>query len=181
LALINEILDLSKIEAGKMELSLVPTNLDQLVEDVRSMTTTLASEKGNELVVDITHLGEADVDDTKMRQCLFNLLSNACKFTKDGVVRLEGRRTGDTLRFLVQDSGIGMTPEQLAKLFQPFVQADSSTTRKFGGTGLGLTITRELARLMGGDVTVTSIPGVGSTFELELKIATQADQVVLAA
>jgi signal transduction histidine kinase len=181
LALINEILDLSKIEAGKMELSLVPTNLDQLVEDVRSMTTTLANEKGNELVVDITHLGEADVDDTKMRQCLFNLLSNACKFTKDGVVRLEGRRSGDTLTFLIQDSGIGMTLEQLAKLFQPFVQADSSTTRKFGGTGLGLTITRELARLMGGDVSVTSIPGVGSTFELELKIAARIDQEVLAA
>ncbi len=181
LALINEILDLSKIEAGKMELSLVPTNLDQLVEDVRSMTSTLASEKGNDLVVDITPLGEAHVDDTKMRQCLFNLLSNACKFTNNGVVRLEGRRIGDTLRFLVQDSGIGMTPEQLAKLFQPFVQADSSTTRKFGGTGLGLTITRELARLMGGDVSVTSIPGVGSTFELELKIAVQVDEEVLAA
>jgi signal transduction histidine kinase len=181
LALINEILDLSKIEAGKMELSLVPTNLDQLVEDVRSMTTTLAGEKGNQLVVDVTSLGEADVDDTKMRQCLFNLLSNACKFTKDGVVRLEGRRNGDTLRFLIQDSGIGMTQEQLAKLFQPFVQADNSTTRKFGGTGLGLTITRELARLMGGDVSVTSVPGVGSTFQLDLKISAQTAQRVIAA
>jgi signal transduction histidine kinase len=181
LALINEILDLSKIEAGKMELSLVPTNLEKLVEDVQSMTATLASEKGNELVFDVSNIGEGDVDDTKLRQCLFNLLSNACKFTKGGVVRLEGRRDGDKLTFLVQDSGIGMTPEQLAKLFQPFVQADSSTTRKFGGTGLGLTITRELARLMGGDVTVTSIPDVGSTFELTVQIGVQAVEESLAA
>jgi signal transduction histidine kinase/PAS domain-containing protein len=173
LALINEILDLSKIEAGKMELSLVPTNLNTLVEDVQSMTNTLAAEKGNELVVDLCDLGEADVDDTKMRQCLFNLLSNACKFTQNGTIRLEGRREGTVLNFLIQDTGIGMTKEQVAKLFQPFVQADSSTTRKFGGTGLGLTITRELARLMGGDVTVTSIPGVGSTFALTMNIGTQ--------
>jgi PAS domain S-box-containing protein len=173
LALINEILDLSKIEAGKMELSLVPTDLNALVEDVQSMTKTLAGEKENELVVDVTDLGSADVDDTKMRQCLFNLLSNACKFTEGGTVRLEGRREGDMLHFLIQDSGIGMTKEQVAKLFQPFVQADSSTTRKFGGTGLGLTITRELARLMGGDVTVTSIQGVGSTFALTLNVGKQ--------
>jgi signal transduction histidine kinase len=181
LALINEILDLSKIEAGKMELSLVPTNIEKLVEDVQSMTQTLASEKGNELVFDIEDLGDAEIDDTKLRQCLFNLLSNACKFTKEGTVRLQGRRDGDTLSFLVQDSGIGMTAEQLAKLFQPFVQADSSTTRKFGGTGLGLTITRELARLMGGDVTVSSIPGVGSTFALSLKLSAPASQASLAA
>jgi signal transduction histidine kinase len=174
LALINEILDLSKIEAGKMELSLVPTDLNHLVEEVKSMTVPLASEKGNDLVVDLHDLGSADIDDTKMRQCLFNLLSNACKFTTEGTVRLEGRRSGDTLSFLVQDSGIGMTTEQLAKLFQPFVQADSSTTRKFGGTGLGLMITRELARLMGGDVTVTSIPGVGSTFALTLQVGASA-------
>jgi PAS domain S-box-containing protein len=181
LALINEILDLSKIEAGKMELSLVPTCLDGLVSDVHAMTATLAAEKGNELVLDISELGDADIDDTKMRQCLFNLLSNACKFTQNGTVRLEGRRNGDMLSFLIQDTGIGMTPEQLTKLFQPFVQADSSTTRKFGGTGLGLTITRELARLMGGDVTVTSIPGVGSTFVLTMKVGVQMSQETIAA
>jgi signal transduction histidine kinase len=181
LALINEILDLSKIEAGKMELSLVPTCLDSLVDDVHAMTATLAAEKGNELVLDISELGDADTDDTKVRQCLFNLLSNACKFTQNGTVRLEGRRNGDMLSFLIQDTGIGMTPEQLTKLFQPFVQADSSTTRKFGGTGLGLTITRELARLMGGDVTVTSIPGVGSTFVLTMKVGAQMSQETIAA
>jgi signal transduction histidine kinase len=181
LALINEILDLSKIEAGKMELSLIPTNLDNLVGDVHTMTANLAAEKGNELVLELANLGNADVDDTKVRQCLFNLLSNACKFTKNGTVRLEGYRNDDVLTFLVQDTGIGMTPEQLGKLFQPFVQADSSTTRKFGGTGLGLTITRELARLMGGDVTVTSIPGVGSTFVLTFKVGAQLSETTMAA
>jgi signal transduction histidine kinase len=181
LALINEILDLSKIEAGKMELSLVPTDINMLVEDVQSMTKTLAAEKENDLIIDIGDLGSADIDDTKVRQCLFNLLSNACKFTEGGTVRLEGRREGDMLHFLIQDTGIGMTKDQVAKLFQPFVQADSSTTRKFGGTGLGLTITRELARLMGGDVAVTSIQGVGSTFVLTMKTGAVANNEVLAA
>ncbi|NJR20105.1 MAG: PAS domain-containing protein [Hyphomonadaceae bacterium] len=170
LALINEILDLSKIEAGKMELSPIETNLNALVDDVQSMTKTLADEKGNQLVLDMEDLGVAQVDDTKMRQCLFNLLSNACKFTKDGTVRLQGRRNGKMLEFLVQDTGIGISQTQMAKLFQPFMQADNSTTRKFGGTGLGLMITRELARLMGGDVTVTSIEGIGSTFVLTVQV-----------
>lgn len=170
LALINEILDLSKIEAGKMELSSVCTDLDALVIDVSSMTAQLAMEKHNELIIDVHGLGSADVDDTKVRQCLFNLLSNACKFTQGGTVRLEGRRDGNVLHFLVQDTGIGMSQEQIGKLFQSFVQADSSTTRKYGGTGLGLMITRELARLMGGDVTVTSIMGIGSTFILSINV-----------
>jgi signal transduction histidine kinase len=181
LSLINQILDLSKIEAGRMELSNVPTDLDGLIKDVHAIIAKLADEKNNTLVVDVGDLGTALIDDTKMRQCLFNLLSNACKFTRDGTVRLEGRRDGDALQFLVQDSGIGMTKEQVAKLFQPFVQADASTTRKFGGTGLGLVITRELARLMGGDVTVTSIPGVGSTFVVTLNVAAQEDGQTLAA
>lgn len=181
LALINQILDLSKIEAGKMELSPVHTDLDMLVDDVKAMIAKLARDRNNELIIDTSHLGVATLDDTKMRQCLFNLLSNACKFTEGGTVRLEGRRDGDDLCFLVQDTGIGMSQAQIAKLFQPFTQADSSTTRKFGGTGLGLMITRELARLMGGDVTVTSIMGVGSTFILTFKIRAQDCIDVLAA
>jgi signal transduction histidine kinase len=181
LALINEILDLSKIEAGKMVLSPIDTDLDMVVSDVHAIVARLAAEKNNALVVEIGALGNAWIDDTKMRQCLFNLLSNACKFTQDGLVRLEGHRDGGKLQFLVQDTGIGMTSEQVAKLFQPFVQADNSTTRKFGGTGLGLMITRELARLMGGDVTVTSIPGIGSTFVLTLDLAVQEDGKILAA
>jgi PAS domain S-box-containing protein len=181
LAIINEILDLSKIEAGRMELSLVPTDLDDLVGDVHVLINQLASEKNNTLIVDVAHLGSATIDDTKMRQCLFNLLSNACKFTEGGTVRLEGRRDGNKLHFLVQDTGIGMTAAHLGKLFQPFSQADSSTTRKFGGTGLGLMITRELARLMGGDVTVTSVPGVGSTFILTLQLDAQVGAETIAA
>jgi signal transduction histidine kinase len=181
LALINEILDLSKIEAGRMELSLVPTDLNALVGDVQVMIAQLASDKNNTLVFDVEDLGTAAMDDTKMRQCLFNLLSNACKFTENGLVRLEGRRVGRELQFLVQDSGIGMTGEQVSRLFQPFVQADSSTTRKYGGTGLGLMITRELARMMGGDVTVASIPQVGSTFTLTLRLSEEADADSMAA
>lgn len=181
LALINEILDLSKIEAGRMELSLVPTDLNALVSDVQAMIAQLASEKNNTLVFDVDDLGTAAMDDTKMRQCLFNLLSNACKFTENGTIRLEGRRVGSKMQFLVQDSGIGMTSAQVGKLFQPFVQADSSTTRRFGGTGLGLMITRELARLMGGDVTVASIAGVGSTFTLTLQLQDEADADSMAA
>jgi signal transduction histidine kinase len=181
LALINEILDLSKIEAGRMELSVVSTDLDELLSDVKAMCTPLAVEKGNQLVFVSEALGKADLDDTKLRQCLFNLLSNALKFTANGLVQLEASRVGSRLSFLVQDSGIGMSRPQLDKLFNPFVQADSSTTRKFGGTGLGLTITRELARLMGGDVTVTSIEGVGSTFVLTIDLDTEVKAAAIAA
>jgi PAS domain S-box-containing protein len=181
LALINEILDLSKIEAGKMELSPIQTDLNALVHEVHTMSAQLASEKNNELIIDVADLGFADIDDTKMRQCLFNLLSNACKFTQGGTVRLEGKRIGNNLQFLIQDTGIGMSQEQIGKLFQPFVQADNSTTRKFGGTGLGLMITRELARLMGGDVTVTSILGIGSTFVLTMRVGVSTQNEVQAA
>ncbi len=112
-------------------------------------------------------------DLTKVRQVLLNLVSNACKFTHGGTVRLTaGRSAGDDGRawvtFAVTDSGIGMTPEQMAKLFRPFTQADASTTRKFGGTGLGLAISRRFCQMMGGDVTVTSEPDVGSTFTVRL-------------
>jgi signal transduction histidine kinase len=181
LALINEILDLSKIEAGKMTLSNVSTNLDAVVRDVHAVAAKLAADRNNALILDVDDLGTGSIDDTKLRQCLLNLLSNACKFTKNGTVRLEGCREGDALHFLVQDTGIGMSQEQVGKLFQPFMQADSSTTRKYGGTGLGLMITRELARLMGGDVTVTSIQGIGSTFMLTLRLASQTDTKSVAA
>jgi DNA-binding response OmpR family regulator/anti-sigma regulatory factor (Ser/Thr protein kinase) len=107
-------------------------------------------------------------DQTKLRQALFNLLSNATKFSEDGEVILRAERVGDTIRFQVHDTGIGMTPEQLGKLFQAFSQADASTTRKFGGTGLGLTISRQFCRMMGGDLTVESVIGVGSTFTATL-------------
>jgi signal transduction histidine kinase len=170
LHLINEVLDLSKIEAGRMDLDARHTALDSLISEIDATIRPIAAARGNTLCVEVDPLGEAAVDDTKLRQCLLNLLANACKFTEGGLVRLSGRRDGDTLRFLVQDSGIGMTGEQIARLFRPFVQADASTTRRYGGTGLGLVITRDLARLMGGDVTVASVAGMGSTFELTIRV-----------
>jgi signal transduction histidine kinase len=107
-------------------------------------------------------------DPMRLRQCLYNLASNAAKFTSSGIVSLELKQRGDHLLFQVKDNGIGMTAEQLTRIFDPFVQADDSTTRKFGGTGLGLAITRKLARLMGGDVTVSSETNIGSMFELTI-------------
>jgi len=134
----------------------------------------LAEQNKNRLVVDAPeNLGALTVDPMRLRQILLNLLSNACKFTKAGEVKLKARRLvdgRDWIEVAVSDSGIGMTPEQQAKLFEEFTQADASTAQRFGGTGLGLAITRKLARLMGGDVTVTSEPGKGSVFTVRLPV-----------
>ena len=173
LALINDILDLSKIEAGKMELFLETFEVRHLVDEVRSTIHPLIEKNGNVLELDCP----ADVDGmhadvTRVRQILFNLLSNASKFTAGGTVRLQVRREeaddGDTVVFRVTDTGIGMTEEQLGKLFQAFSQADASTSRKYGGTGLGLVICRRFAQMMGGDVSVESTPGEGSVFTVRL-------------
>jgi signal transduction histidine kinase len=132
----------------------------------------LAEQNKNRLVVETaTDLGALTVDPMRLRQILLNLLSNACKFTKQGEVKLKARRLidgRDWIEFAVADSGIGMSAEQQAKLFEEFTQADASTAQRFGGTGLGLAITRTLARMMGGDVTVTSDPGKGSVFTVRL-------------
>jgi signal transduction histidine kinase len=132
----------------------------------------LAEQNRNRLVLEIQdNLGALTVDPLRLRQILLNLLSNACKFTKEGEVRLMARRTvngRDWIELSVADTGIGMTPEQQAKLFEEFGQADATTAQKFGGTGLGLAITRRLARMMGGDVTVASEPGMGSVFTVRL-------------
>ncbi|TFG65731.1 MAG: response regulator, partial [Gemmatimonadales bacterium] len=171
LALINEILDLSKIEAGKMELYLEPVEVKQVVEEVVATIHPLAEKNRNQLKVSLgTDLGEMVTDVVKTRQILLNLLANACKFTEAGTVGLAVRRDPsvtddpDMIIFEVSDSGIGMTPEQLDRLFEAFSQADASTTRKFGGTGLGLVISRRFARMMGGDIEVESTPGSGSLF-----------------
>jgi signal transduction histidine kinase/CheY-like chemotaxis protein len=172
LALINDVLDLSKIEAGKMEVFIEPFDLGALVEDVRLMVEPLAARNGNKLVVSCPpHIGPIQSDMTKVKQALLNLLSNACKFTRDGDVGLEISRDEERVTLRVRDSGIGMTPEQLGRLFQAFTQADSSTTRKYGGTGLGLVITRSFVRILGGDITVESQPGVGSTFSIDLPVS----------
>jgi hypothetical protein len=173
LTLINDILDLSKIEAGKMELYLEDFDLLALIEEVASTIKPLIEQKANTLEIHCgNNLGMVHSDLTKIRQCLFNLLSNASKFTEQGTIALLVDRTPeedfDWLTFSVRDSGIGMSSEQMEKLFQAFSQADTSTTRKFGGTGLGLAITKRFSQMMGGDISVESEPGVGTTFTLRL-------------
>jgi signal transduction histidine kinase/CheY-like chemotaxis protein len=178
LGLINQVLDLSKIEAGKLELNPRTVQLAPLINDVISTAGQLAEQNKNRLVVDAQeNLGTLTVDPMRLRQILLNLLSNAFKFTKQGEVKLRVKRVVDGRNWIeiaVADTGIGMTPEQQAKLFEEFTQADSSTARQYGGTGLGLAITRKLARMMGGDVTVTSEPGKGSVFTVRLPASGEA-------
>jgi signal transduction histidine kinase len=173
LGLINQVLDLSKIEAGKLELNPESVNLAPLIDEVIGTAGQLAQENGNRLVVEVqeNNLGAVIADPMRLRQILLNLLSNACKFTKQGEVKLTARKIangGNWIALAVCDTGIGMTPEQQAKLFAEFTQADSLTARRFGGTGLGLAISRKLARMMGGDVTIASAPGKGSVFTVRL-------------
>ncbi|HKI86979.1 MAG TPA: response regulator, partial [Thermoanaerobaculia bacterium] len=173
LSLINDILDLSKIEAGKMTLFLESFDAGELVGEVMTTIQPLIDRNENRLEVNIEDgLGEMHADQTKVRQTLFNLLSNASKFTDHGVVSLSVRRLmrdeRSWLVFEVSDTGIGMTGEQVAKVFEEFTQADASTTRRFGGTGLGLAISRRFCRMMGGDIQVSSEEGKGSTFTVEL-------------
>ena len=181
LALINDILDLSKIEAGRMELHLESFPLAPLIEDVARTIEPLTTRNGNRLAVDCPpDLGTIHADQTRFRQALLNLASNANKFTEKGTVtlaaqsqRIDGR---DWIRIAVTDSGIGMTEEQMGRLFQEFSQADSSTTRKYGGTGLGLAISRHFCRMMGGDITVESKSGEGSTFTIHLPRIVQSGE-----
>ena len=173
LTLINDILDLSKIEAGKTHLELRNFDLDELVTEVVATVQPLITKNANSLeLLKPARLGEMHADLTKVRQNLFNLLSNAAKFTEAGKISFEinrlHRSETDWITFRVTDTGIGMNEEQIGKLFQPFTQVDASTTRKHGGTGLGLAITRRFCQMMGGDITVESQPGVGSTFTLRL-------------
>ena len=172
LGLINQVLDLSKIEAGKLELSPEPVNLARLIDDVIGTARQLAEQNKNRLIVENQEgLGPLTVDPMRLRQVLLNLLSNACKFTKEGQVALRVRKVvdgRDWIEFAVSDTGIGMTPVQQARVFEEFTQADASTARQYGGTGLGLAITRKLAQMMGGDVTVASEPGKGSIFTVRL-------------
>jgi len=177
LALINDILDFSKIEAGKMELYLENFDINNMIQDVTVTIQPLIEKNNNTLKIDCPNdLGNMLADLTKVRQALFNLLSNASKFTKNGIIKLSVKKLStiefdkheDYITFSVIDSGIGMTPEQLSKLFQAFTQADESTTRQFGGTGLGLAISRNVCQMMGGDITVESEQGKGSVFIIKI-------------
>jgi hypothetical protein len=173
LHLINEILDLSKIEAGRLELHIENVDIRALVSDAAATAAPLAEKNGNRLQVACPDdVGVMGGDLTRLRQIILNLLAKACKFTTDGEVAIEVARerqgAGDVIRFTVRDTGIGMTSEQMSKLFQEFSQADSSTTRRFGGTGLGLAISRRLCQAMGGDIALVSEPGQGTTATVRL-------------
>jgi signal transduction histidine kinase/pSer/pThr/pTyr-binding forkhead associated (FHA) protein len=179
LTLINDILDLSKIEAGKMELFLEPFNLPGLLDEVVTTVSPLIKKNGNTIVYEPNKdVGKMFADMTRIRQVLFNLLSNAAKFTKDGWVKLEVTRSQegqeDWITFRVSDNGIGMTQEQLSRLFQAFSQADSTTARKYGGTGLGLIISLRFCQMMGGTITVESEPDAGTTFTVKLPAQVQS-------
>ena len=176
LGLINDILDLSKIEAGRMDLYVEPFAVGQMVRDVEAIVQPLVEKNGNTLVVSCPgDFGSMHADQAKVRQALFNLLSNAAKFTDHGNISLTvERESDDWLTFSVADTGIGMTEEQLERLFEAFSQAEASTQSKYGGTGLGLAISRHFCRLMGGDLTVESVYGEGSTFTVRLPAQTEA-------
>lgn len=181
LELINDVLDLSKIEAGQMGVYLETFEVAPTIEEVADTVRPLVRQNDNELVLDVDEeLGSMHSDLTKLRQALFNLLSNAAKFTKSGTVTLrvhrEAAEDGDWLTFGVSDTGIGMTSEEQERIFDAFSQADASTTRNYGGTGLGLTITRELCHMLGGDIHFESEKGNGSTFRLHLPATSAVEE-----
>jgi len=173
LALINDILDLSKIEAGRMDLHLETFPLAPVIEDVAKTIEPMATKNGNQVAIhcDVA-IGTLHADQMRLRQALLNLLSNANKFTDHGTVTIDTRQREeegrDWVTIAVADTGIGMTVEQMGKLFQEFSQADASTASKYGGTGLGLAISKRFCQMMGGDITVESEPGRGSTFTIRL-------------
>ena len=182
LDLLNDILDLSKIEAGQIQMDSTPFRISELLADVRDLFTPLASEKGVRLIVDDVTGTDAVIGDSKrLRQILANLIGNAVKFTHEGDITVSVAESGTAspdqvaLRFAVKDSGIGISPAQQDKLFQPFVQAEASTSRRFGGTGLGLAISRRLARAMGGDVSIVSELRKGSTFTVAVTVLRDAN------
>jgi signal transduction histidine kinase len=173
LALINDILDLSKIEAGRMELHLESFALAPLIEDVGKTIEPLAAKNENRVAVSCdAAIGSLHADQMRLRQALLNLMSNANKFTERGTLTVDARQAQqngrDWVTIAVADTGIGMTPDQMGKLFQEFSQADTSTTRKYGGTGLGLAISKRFCQMMGGDIMVESEPGRGSTFTIRV-------------
>jgi PAS domain S-box-containing protein len=188
LAILNDILDLSKVEAGMLDIEVVDFDLRRTVDDVVGLLAVKAGEKGLPLLVDVDEAAPRRLvgDPLRLGQVLLNLAGNAVKFTERGEVRIrvqaeqageqEGGPSSVRLRFSVRDTGIGMTPEQLARLFTPFTQADASTSRRYGGTGLGLSICKRLVELMGGEIAAASEPGAGSEFSFRLTLPLAADQ-----
>ena len=173
LTLISGILDLSKVEAGRMTMFLEDFDIATLVRDADAIVRPMVEKNRNSFVIDCPEdIGSMHADLVKVRQVLFNLLSNAAKFTQDGRISLIVRRDAEaaSVSFGVHDSGIGMTEEQMGRLFEAFSQAEEHTSRRYGGTGLGLALSREFCRMMGGDITVESRIGEGSTFTATLPV-----------
>lgn len=185
LSIIDDVLDLSKIEAGKVQLDRQRFSLEAVIGEIVAVARSLAERNGNTVSAKISgNVGFVEADPTRVRQVLLNLVSNACKFTSSGSILISAeriRQQDDQVVIHVTDTGIGMTPEQIQGLFRDFTQADSSTTRRFGGTGLGLSISRRFSRMMGGDITVTSAPGKGSTFSFRLPVVMPAIDIPTAA
>ncbi len=170
LGLINDVLDLSKVESGKMDIFVERFDVEPMVRDCAAAVQVLVDKNRNTLRLDLPALGAMDQDVTKIRQILLNVLSNAAKFTHDGRVDCSVRRQGDTIVFSVTDTGIGMSDEQMSRLFQRFQQADESTTRRFGGTGLGLSLTKALCDMLGGSIAVISAPARGTTVTVTMPV-----------
>jgi signal transduction histidine kinase len=180
LGLISEILDHARLETGKLELKAAPAALLPLFNEVAEMARAAAAANGNSFDAQCDpEIGSAYLDVMRLRQCMLNLTSNAAKFTKNGRIRIAMSANGnDGFSFVVTDSGIGMPDDTVARLFQPFVQADSSVTRQYGGTGLGLAIAKQIVDAMGGSIDVVSAPGKGSTFTLTMKRSNAGANVV---
>ena len=171
LELVNGVLDLSKVEAGKMEVFVETFSVPKMIEEVIATVQPLVEKNRNEITLEMQDgVDEIQGDVTKLRQVLYNLLANASKFTEDGRITVRARQDAEERQLIVDvvDTGIGMTEEQVERLFQPFMQADSSTTRKYGGTGLGLAIIKRFTDLMDGSVTVASVEGEGTTFTVKV-------------
>jgi signal transduction histidine kinase/ActR/RegA family two-component response regulator len=182
LSLINDILYLSKVEAGHVELKSEKIEVDAMLDEVIAIAAPMAKKSNIPLLLESGSQGAINSDQQKVKQCLLNLISNAIKFTSEGGITVSAQRTGTGLQFCVADTGIGMTPEQVEKIFKPFQQADSSIEQRYGGTGLGLSITRQLARMLGGDVVIESQKGVGTkvimTVAADLEIVQDAEAEV---
>jgi signal transduction histidine kinase len=175
LGLINDVLDLSKIEAGKLEIELAPARLSDIVRTAADLSAHIATANGDRVSITIDPDAEEIVTDAaRLRQCMLNLVSNACKFTHDGAIAIRARREGARVRIDVADTGIGMSEDQTQRVFEPFQQADSSTTRRYGGTGLGLAITKKLCALLGAEIALQSAPGEGTTVTIWLPAAPKA-------
>jgi signal transduction histidine kinase len=173
LGLINGLLDIAKIEAGAVDLTIEEIDVGALLEGLRDTIAPLAAAQGNRLDITTAALPAIHSDRQRILQILLNLVGNACKFTTDGTIAIRATLTDDArrVRIEVADTGIGMTPEQLATIFDPFVQVDDSASRRRQGSGLGLAITRELIKALGGSVVAASVAGQGSTFTLEVPLA----------